>query len=83
MAVAPSSPVSGGFTVLCLMETWLRSENSTRLCNYQYPPARKDRLDRERGGVAIFVRQGIPCLTIDVQSDMEVVAVETFIEINP
>ena len=45
--------------IICLQETWLKSENKTHLTGYQQHPARKDREGKRGGGVCIFVEVGL------------------------
>ena len=73
-----------GIDVLCVSETWLSSTRaglgsaSVNLPGFQTP----FRCDRSRasgqtgGGVAVYVRCGIPVVSVDFSSELEAVCVE-------
>ena len=44
--------------VLCIQETWLKAKNRFNLPGFSM--VRKDRIDREGGGVAILIRNTMP-----------------------
>jgi len=58
-------------SVLCLQETWMKHSNHIRLKNFQFPPARTDRKDNNRGGTCIIVANGIPYTIIQSPEYLE------------
>jgi ribonuclease HI len=62
--------------IICLQETFLTPTKQARIKNYQYPPPRKDRIDRDGGGVMIFVHKSIPTVTLNFDSVLEATAVQ-------
>lgn len=61
--------------VLCFQESWLKPHNNAKLKGFQ-EPARRDRVDRQGGGVMVFVRQGIPFSATLVNTCLEACAVQ-------
>ncbi len=62
--------------VLCVSETWLKACSKISLPGFQ-PPFRCDRKTGQRGGgVAIFVRIGLPVNSVKISSELEAVCVE-------
>ena len=57
---------------MCLQETWLKETNNILMKNFQ-SPVRKERVDQNRGGVLIFVRDSIPFTQITYNIELEVV----------
>ena len=57
--------------IICLQETWFKTENKSFLCGYQHPSARKDRDSRRGGGVCIFVANGLSYDIIPIVSELE------------
>jgi ribonuclease HI len=66
--------------VVCLQETFLKPKNNPKLRNFQSSPARKDRANREGGGVIIFVQFPLPYVTIDIPINLEITAVQIFLK---
>ena len=69
--------------VICLQETHLKTSNVPSLSNYHYPPIKRDREDRRGGGVMIFVKNTVPYLNIDIETEIEIVLTKVFIEDKP
>lgn len=65
--------------IICLQETFLKRNKSIRLPSFQHPPARKDRPDKVGGGVLICVHKSIPYIDIEINSNLEVVAIQVLL----
>jgi len=65
--------------ILCLQETFLRPCKTLKLSNFHNPPSRKDRTNREGGGVSVHIRNGIPHILADIDSELEVCAEKVFL----
>ena len=59
--------------ILCMQETHLKQQHNATLPSFQQP-IRVDRLDQQGGGVAVFVKQGLPFTKIDLTTNLEAVA---------
>ena len=57
--------------IICLQETHLKPKSSAYLSQYHFPPNRQDRLLQRDGGVAIFIKNSLPAITIPHQIPLE------------
>ena len=64
-------------SILCLQETHLKSEHNINISSFP-ELYRKDRIDRAGGGVLVAVRKDIASELINIDSELEVVAVKIF-----
>ena len=55
--------------VLCIQETHLKQQHNANLPTFQQP-VRVDRLDQQGGGVAVFVKQGLPFTKVDLLTNL-------------
>lgn len=64
--------------VLCVTETWLSSSSAAALLNLPgfQPPVRCDRSNLRGGGVAVYVRCGLPAVQVDFHSQLEAVCIQ-------
>ena len=62
--------------VLCVTETWLTNLSINICINGFQPPIRRDRCGKRGGGVAIFVRNGIPMQAVTLNNQLESVCVK-------
>jgi len=62
--------------ILCLQETFLHPSKTAKLPNFHNPPHRKDRTDREGGGVSVHIRNDIPYTAINLNTELEACAVK-------
>ena len=70
--------------ILCLSETWLSpsyAKNGSSLLDLPgfQPPVRCDRTQRRGGGVAIYVRRGLPITCMPINSQLEAVCLKIHI----
>ena len=66
--------------IICLQETWFKTENKPFLRGYQHPSARKDRDSRRGGGVCIFVANCLPYDILPIVSELEATAIQLYME---
>ena len=62
--------------LICLQETFLSAEVRARLATYQYPAVRRDRRYEDGGGVMIFIQKQVSYIEVELQTSMEVVAIQ-------
>jgi hypothetical protein len=58
--------------IICLQETFLKPNKNVKLRNYHCPPLRKDRTNRDGGGVLMFIQQNIPFIPIVFSTPLEI-----------
>ena len=62
--------------IICLQETWVKTENDIYLKGYQQPHALRDRRERRGGGVCIFVVEGLLYDIIPLFGELEATAIQ-------
>ncbi|MCG7877682.1 MAG: reverse transcriptase domain-containing protein [Candidatus Thiodiazotropha endolucinida] len=75
-------PELADFDVISLTETWLNETimNEDITFNNFQPPFRRDRIGDSHGGIAVYVKNGIPCKR---RGDLELIDIECmWLEIN-
>ena len=65
--------------IVCIQESCLSKNSIIRLKNFHYPPIRKDRVEREGRGVAIFISSSIPYINVHYNGDQEAVIVSFYV----
>ena len=63
-------------TVICLQETFLNVKKSPTLAGYHRPLVRKERLNCAGGGVLIAVKADIPFTTLQINTELELIAIQ-------
>lgn len=64
--------------IICIQETWLKTTKTAKIGNFQQP-IRKDRTDRDGGGVLIFVKNDLPYDPLPLSTNLEAVACTIYI----
>jgi ribonuclease HI len=64
--------------IICVQETFLKSKYTFSLPGYDI--VRKDRIDKNGGGVAMFIKKGIPYSIISTLDNFEVIQVKVFLK---
>ena len=64
-------------SVFAIQESWLKPSNTVRLP--QYTILRKDRTDRNCGGVCLCISDRVPFVSIQINSKIEAVAAKVFV----
>ena len=66
-------------SILCIEESHLKKCSISRLRNFHYPPVRRDRVERDGGGVTIFISLEIPYINIQYSGGLEAAIVKNFL----
>ena len=65
--------------IICIQETHLKPKQSSYLSKYQNPRIRKDRNVRKGVGVAIFIKNSLNYIPINLITNYEITAVTAII----
>jgi len=68
--------------IICVQETFLKPSKKAQLKGYQ-PPARTDRLEGDGGGVAIFIKNSLPYIETNIDTQLEAKTVTVYLENMP